>query len=1664
MTRQLLPACILATCIACGVEEPESGTHFIGKTQANTTSYPTSDGAHRPGGVHENAYLINKVHKEDHGSPADPRSDPYSLTVAVNVGWWKRAPKACGVNLCTTPVQGGGTPPSPGTCNDSSDATKTHPCTVRYCLPPSTARAEVNAAIDKWLDPLRTQYRSRYGGIVKKEDYRQGGKTPPDLTVNFMCNASFHLLTCTAGSAACATIKDLLAEINAHSGYCAAGSTCTAANWKWPGYTPTATGEEATANGCVQGKGTSCTLYTVSNRVHSSKPARLKSVNQPAIYLGNAIIPRASRGYDAIGYHDRLDLLHEIGHALGLADTHTATDKSKRANKQPRSIMSRDRIGKRGNNSLLLGRDDIIGIQWLYEHHRNGVATTDCRFPDEYRHENYPGTPQGGCVPLYPLISALKRERPSEAITIIGRDDVRGQPVGTDPFLDINAREPSTGYSALHYAIYLYSKRTQNTPTENADYLLVIDKLIAYTGINLNIIDNERRTPLHFAAQYELQNIIIKLLAGKSIQLLVQDKNGDTPLHTAAKLGWAHIVSTMNSSYGNLAGIKNNQGRTAMHLAAHEGHTQVVRAFGNYSGGIAGLAAAEDNDGNTALHLATDAGRSDVVTVLLQNDKTLLNDQNNKDETPLHLAAKFGRATTVERLLQQTGIEVNRQDDQGNTPLHLAAKAGHASIVTLLLNKAGIDTTILNSSNKTARDEAVSKRHSEVIAVFDSGDTRYGTSSAQRLIKALKVGNINPADCPENDQECKDNTALSILSADENLDINYVEPNTSDTPLHYAVKGNYGTVVERILRFTKIEANPKNSNGDTPLHIAVVYNYLEIVKELLRHRKLDINAVNNLGETVLHIATDLKYTEMVEELLRYRLNTLDVNLRDNNGEAAIHIAAEELDPTIMQALVGDRRVNVNLLTQPTPQTFGEAALHIAAEYGNTEIVRALLSDADIDVNIKNASGSTPLHIAAHHGSAEVVTVMLDFEGTDLTILDNQNLSAYGRAKQNNQQKIVDIFDNKRKNDDYVFRGTLLEELRDKEKKKNIENFAIEIIKDTSDNSDVNEKDQTTGNTPLHYAIEYNYELLLAELLKQTDIEVNLSNNRGETALHRAVQLGRQSMVTKLLAHATLTPNLKDGDSKAALFYTLDDELTAIATLLLEHSSIDPNTKNAAQDTVLLAAVKGQKTAIFDLLLAHDNINIDLTNSNGTTALLAAVARQHLAFVKALLAKNADVNTRNNNGESALLLATTNDYTAILDLLLAHDTIDVNIKNKHQETVLLIAVKEEKGVAVDKLLAHADTDVNLGNSKGKTPLMFAAERGSTAIVRQLLEYGLLKTTKIAVNAQDDHRFTALHYAAHNGHVEVVKLLLAHRGIDTTLLDSAKLTARERAATRGHQDVVRVFDQYNAGDIGHSISIINNLLRGDPENVIMTIINNNRANIAFNAKDPNRGNSALHLAAKRDYRLVVGALLSYKAIDVNASNWWNAKPLHIAAEVGHLQIVRMLLLASKIQPNARNRYQETPLHRAAARGHRSVVEVLLANAGVDASLKGNGGYTALHYAAQIGSHQVVQAFVNNTTMTVNLQTHRDRTALYYAAWFGHSRVVQELLKYVGISLDLVDTSGNTPLHMAARYNRIDIARMLLTGGADKGITNKAGKTARELAQEKNYTDMVALIDSN
>ena len=208
---------------------------------------------------------------------------------------------------------------------------------------------------------------------------------------------------------------------------------------------------------------------------------------------GNKISVHIRRGVN-IAAMFIFSIVHEIGHAFGLADTYTQARMPNRggwtgtAGTQPASVMS-----SHGKHNVIkeppvyLAEDDIRAMQWLYKHVHEGLPVDDCFFPD-YVLEPEPG----GCRPKYPLIFAIKHPGalPDRVSPLEMLDE--------DPKLDINTRDDG-GYTALHYAVI-----QGNTE--------LVQQILARPGIKTDLSNNDGQTPLDLARAANLTDII-KMLA-----------------------------------------------------------------------------------------------------------------------------------------------------------------------------------------------------------------------------------------------------------------------------------------------------------------------------------------------------------------------------------------------------------------------------------------------------------------------------------------------------------------------------------------------------------------------------------------------------------------------------------------------------------------------------------------------------------------------------------------------------------------------------------------------------------------------------------------------------------------------------------------------------------------------------------------------------------------------------------------------------------------------------------------------------------------------------------------------------------------------------------------------------------------------------------------------
>ena len=103
--------------------------------------------------------------------------------------------------------------------------------------------------------------------------------------------------------------------------------------------------------------------------------------------------------------------------------------------------------------------------------------------------------------------------------------------------------------------------------------------------------------------------------------------------------------------------------------------------------------------------------------------------------------------------------------------------------------------------------------------------------------------------------------------------------------------------------------------------------------------------------------------------------------------------------------------------------------------------------------------------------------------------------------------------------------------------------------------------------------------------------------------------------------------------------------------------------------------------------------------------------------------------------------------------------------------------------VARLLIERNAEVNAVNPDGRTPLMFAATFDDPRTVELLLANG----AKVNVRERTEG-FTALMFAAAEGHIDVVRLLLNHDA-DRTLKDVDGDTAADFAGKNGHTEVVK-----------------------------------------------------------------------------------------------------------------------------------------------------------------------------------------------------------------------------------------------------------------------------------
>ncbi|XP_041017887.1 ankyrin repeat-containing protein At5g02620-like [Juglans microcarpa x Juglans regia] len=329
--------------------------------------------------------------------------------------------------------------------------------------------------------------------------------------------------------------------------------------------------------------------------------------------------------------------------------------------------------------------------------------------------------------------------------------------------------------------------------------------------------------------------------------------------------------------------------------------------------------------------------------------------------------------------------------------------------------------------------------------------------------------------------------------------------------------------------------------------------------------------------------------------------------------------------------------------------------------------------------------------------------------------------------------------------------------------------------------------------------------------------------------------------------------------------------------------LKPITDN--EDSILHVATKFRRMRFAEKLISLDQSLIYLGNKKGDTPLHVAASIGCGNITKLLIDRSSSniLETVNIDKDTALHLAMRNAQHSIVELLIRHKPELAMMVNEVGESALFLAVDKNNYHTAKYILDSVPESIRCRGRDRMNVLHVAIIRMVTNRqsfytkkdynVADFLSEVIKKEPNLASEA-DDFGWTPLHYAAHYGSVQVMKLLLKYAGSSAAYIkDKEGMSALHIAAEQGHLMVVtKVVSEFPstyelldnkgrtplhvAAESGKSFWTLLFLIRNVPDDLIN--------------KQDSSGNTMLHLAAVHKRLKKLAALAADKRFDKGVIN--------------------------------------------------------------------------------------------------------------------------------------------------------------------------------------------------
>ncbi|KAL6064588.1 Serine/threonine-protein phosphatase 6 regulatory ankyrin repeat subunit C [Balamuthia mandrillaris] len=994
----------------------------------------------------------------------------------------------------------------------------------------------------------------------------------------------------------------------------------------------------------------------------------------------------------------------------------------------------------------------------------------------------------------------------------------------------------------------------------------------------------------------------------------------------------------------------------------------------------------KDKMGRTGLHFASMYGHWHLLSIMLDEDISVLLQTDNQKRGALHLATLNKHERCVEELIN-LGANVVKKDIEGRSALSMAAELGAVGIAEWLLSCIEQDRKEEDDDAYDDEDDDESSKEGGGIDSRDlEGRTPFHWAAACGHTEVLLL--LHQYKCDVNAQDRNGATALHLaclnsrrtcvdsLVAECFVELDLVDKH-GRTVLHSAAAGTHSegkACLELLLSGIQLQfpnlLNVQDDRGWTCLHWACFRNNAKSVALLLKYGVDHALSDYQQHNTCLHVASFHGYTKCVVALLKATRDFAFLQALNANQDTAVHLAAANGHLDTLKELCTDWTRHVEYILEQQPQQSENGSP--SSPFLRSSIVRQL-----------NRQGSTALHLVARRGHRECLMFCLEELKTHSWLLDDgDDLGIYGNDENGEEDDDESVNNHK---DFGVVEGNYPELEKGLYQKDNrgrtvfhevcrgghlscLEQLLTLIRGQTRDTSFAAKQKESVGlevlldrdkdgRTPLHLATASSASppspssssddetgaagvmRLLLDFAKDKNIKTR-SNNRnssslkeemlraidrkGRTALHLAAQAGKVEPAGRILVEngAMLNPVDSFGGFTPLHLACLSDREPFACFLLDKGARLDCE-DSAGRTPFQLAVLKGHIDTLTSLLQAP-------RPGESTDSILNQLDKQGRNSLHYAVESFASLQNKSKRGTTTEgSKRRSNDKEAEIEEESHNDDDDSPIVDPRRVIALLI----QKGIALDARDRFGRTALHraawLGNSE-VTKLLLDAYADRPALSNTVAnEQQQLRAS--AIRAADNvTKATPLHVAAMRGHHEVLRLLME------PLLQSQKegssSSSWTKAQTRGHGVDVRD---------GMGRTPLHWAAYHGQEKCLRLLLEEDKSGAELTAKDL-KGRTALHLACFGGHTHCVEQLLAY------------AKKEHASSPIASPTFD--LTPTTVDLWKRRDLEGRLPIHMAAAGGHSDIIDILINNSNNNGEEEflDDKGWSPLHYAA-LGGHQ-------------------------------------------------------------------------------------------------------------